>query len=272
MSKDMKNLVELARSARINALKCVYCKTASHIGSGFSCADLLVYLYAKHLNISPVSSDSADRDRFILSKGHAAAIYYAVLAKFGFFPEEWLEKYCDNGSPLGGHIHYHVPGVELSTGSLGHGLPVAVGMAMAAKRFNKNYKVVVLLSDGEMEEGSNWEALNMAAAQGLDNLTVIVDKNGLQAMGFTKDILPMENLAERVKSFGCDVQVIDGHDFKKMDKVFSSVPWKKDNPSMIIAETIKGKGVSFMENTLEWHYKSPNDEQFQQALTELETA
>lgn len=269
---EFNDLTELSKLVRINALKCVYYKAASHIGSGYSCADLLVYLYARYLNVSPETIEDGSRDRFILSKGHSAAVYYSMLAEFNFFPKEWLKKYCEFGSPLGGHVHDGVPGVEISTGSLGHGLPIAVGMALAAKRGNKKYRVVALLSDGEMESGSNWEAFNMAAAQKLDNLTVIIDKNGLQAMGFTKDILPMENLDERIRSFGCETRIINGHDFSEMDQVFQNVPFVENKPSVIIANTIKGKGVSFMENTLEWHYKSPNDAQFKQALNELETA
>jgi transketolase len=170
---------------------------------------------------------------------------------------------------LGGHVEHSVPGVEISTGSLGHGLPIAVGMALAAKRNHKKYRIVTLLSDGEMESGANWEALNMASAQKLDNLVVIIDQNGLQAMGFTEDILPMKNLDERIKSFGCACRKINGHDFSQIDSVSKKIPFARSRPSVIIARTIKGKGVSFMENKLEWHYKSPNTEQFNQALKEL---
>lgn len=270
--RDMRNLndlIEHARSVRINALKSIYRSKSSHIGSGYSCVELLVYLYASWLKVSPETKLYSKRDRFILSKGHAAAVYYAVLAEFGFFPKEWLDEYCQIESPLGGHVDHAVPGVEISTGSLGHGLPIAVGMALSAKRNNKKYRIVVLLSDGEMESGANWEAFNMAAAQKLDNLIVIIDRNGLQAMGLTENILPMNNLDERLRCFGCACFTIEGHDFNKIDLAFRKIPFADGRPSVIIAHTVKGQGVSFMENRLEWHYKSPNAEQFRKAIEEL---
>jgi len=191
------------------------------------------------------------------------------LPNLAFFPNEWLDRYCEIGSLLGGHVQHNVPGVEISTGSLGHGLPIAVGMAIAAKRAQKKYRIAVLLSDGEMECGSNWEALNMASAQKLDNLTVIVDRNGLQAMGFTEDILPMDNLEQRVAAFGCAYKLIDGHNFQDIESVFKRTPFTMGKPSVIIAKTIKGRGVSFMENKLEWHYRSPDTVQYEAAMKEL---
>lgn len=268
--KNFNGPIEYARSVRVNALNMIYRSKASHIGSSYSCVELLVYLYAGWLNISPERMLDPNRDRFILSKGHAAAAYYAVLAEFGFFPKVWLGEYCQINSLLGGHVDRNVPGVEISTGSLGHGLPIAVGMALGAKRNNKKYRVVALLSDGEMESGANWEAFNMASAKNLDNLVVIVDRNGMQAMGSTEDILPMKNLDERIRSFGCACFKIDGHDFKEIDSAFQRIPFSNGQPSVIIAKTVKGKGVSFMENKLEWHYKSPNDEQFRRAMEELD--
>lgn len=266
--KNFNELIEHARSVRVSALDMIYRSKASHIGSGYSCVELLVYLYSSWLRISPDLRLDSNRDRFILSKGHAAAVYYAVLAEFGFFPKAWLAKYCQINSPLGGHIDCNVPGVEISTGSLGHGLPIAIGMALAAKRENKKYRVVALLSDGEMESGANWEAFNMAGAKNLDNLIVIIDRNNLQAMGFTEDILPMKNLDERIRSFGCVCFDVSGHDFSAIDSVFQKIP-TGCQPIVIIAHTIKGKGVSFMENKLEWHYKSPEHEQFCEAMEEL---
>jgi len=266
---EFKDLMDYAQSIRINALSCVYKAKASHIGSGFSCVDLLVYLYAKWLNVSVKTINDSNRDRFILSKGHAAAVYYSVLAEFGLFPKEWLNRYCEFGCLLGGHVQHNVPGVEVSTGSLGHGLPIAVGMALAARRNKRKYRVVALLSDGEMESGSNWEALNMASAQKLDNLIVVIDRNGLQAMGSTEDILPMINLDQRINSFGCVCETIDGHNFKEIHDSFERIPFTAGKPSVIIAKTVKGKGVSFMENKLEWHYHSPNDKQFAAAMKEL---
>lgn len=266
---EFKDLTQRAQSIRISALISVYKSKASHIGSGFSCVELLVYLYSRWLNVSVKTIHDTDRDRFILSKGHAAAVYYSVLSEFGFLPKDWLDKYCEFGCLLGGHVQHSVPGVEISTGSLGHGLPIAVGMALAAKRNKKKYRVVALLSDGEMESGSNWEALNMASAQKLDNLIVIIDRNGIQAMGFTEDILPMNNLDERINSFGCACETINGHNFEEIDMSFKRIPFFTGKPSVIIAKTVKGKGVSFMENKLEWHYRSPNKEQFEVAMKEL---
>jgi transketolase len=265
-----KELTRNARSIRISALKAIYDSHASHIGSGYSCVELLVYLYSCWMKVSPDTLSDPGRDRFILSKGHAASVYYALLAEFGFFPKEWMLKYCQNGSLLGGHVDHRVPGVEVSTGSLGHGLPLAVGMALAAKRNHKRYRVITLLSDGEMESGANWEGLNMASAQKLDNLVVVVDRNRLQAMGPTEDILPMKNLAERIRSFGCACSEIDGHDFNQIDSAFNKIPFSEGCPSVIIAHTVKGKGVSFMENDLKWHYRSPNTEEFRQAVLELD--
>ena len=267
--KSLNSLIEHARSVRVNALNMVYRSKASHIGSGYSCVELLVYLYSSWLKISPDSRLDSNRDRFILSKGHAAAVYYAVLAEFGFIPKDWLDKYCQIDSLLGGHVDHNVPGVEISTGSLGHGLSIAVGMALAAKRNNKKYRVVALLSDGEMESGANWEAFNMAGAKNLDNLIVVIDRNNMQAMGSTEDILPMKNLDERIRSFGCACFDVNGHDFFEVDSIFQKMPLN-GQPAVIIAHTVKGKGVSFMENKLEWHYKSPDDGQFREAMKELE--
>ena len=267
--KNFDDLIEHARSVRVNVLNMVYRGKASHIGSGYSCVELLVHLYSSWLKVSPDSMLDSSRDRFILSKGHAAAVYYAVLAEFGFIPKEWLDKYCQINSILGGHVDHHVRGVEISTGSLGHGLPIAVGMALAAKRNNKKYRVVALLSDGEMESGANWEAFNMIGAKNLDNLIVIIDRNNMQAMGSTEDILPMKNLDERIRSFGCACFDVNGHDFLAIDSIFQKMPLKCQ-PAVIIAHTVKGKGVSFMENKLEWHYKSPDEEQFCKAMKELE--
>lgn len=267
--KNFNDFIDHARSVRVNALNMIYRSKASHIGSGYSCVELLVYLYSSWLKVSPDLILDPNRDRFILSKGHAAAVYYAILAEFNFIPKEWLDKYCQINSLLGGHVDRNVPGVEISTGSLGHGLSIAVGMALAAKRNNKRYRVVALLSDGEMESGANWEAFNMAGAKNLNNLIVIIDRNSMQAMGSTEDILPMKNLDERIRSFGCVCFDVNGHDFIKIDSVFQKLPLN-GQPAVIIAHTVKGKGVSFMENKLEWHYKSPDDEQFGKAMKELE--
>lgn len=259
----------IAKSVRLSALRCHFYSKSSHIGSGFSCADILTVLYGGWLNISPYSIKDPNRDRFILSKGHAAATYYATLAEYGFIPKELLQSYCQFGSKLGGHVSHNVPGVEFSSGSLGHGLPAGVGMALGAKRTGKGYRVVVLMSDGEMDSGANWEAIMMAAGQRLDNLLAIIDKNKLQAMGFTEDIVPLGNLARKFEAFGWSAKTIDGHDFKSIGVALDMVPFSDEKPSVIIANTIKGKGVGFMENRLEWHYKSPNEDEFKKAMKEL---
>jgi transketolase len=259
----------IANKVRKNALICHFYSKSSHIGSGFSCADILTVLYGGWLNLSLANIKDPNRDRFILSKGHAAATYYATLTEYGLIPKEWLQAYCQFGSKLGGHVSHHVPGVEFSSGSLGHGLPVGVGMALGAKRAGHNYRVVVLMSDGEMDSGANWEAIMMAAGQNLKNLLAIIDRNKLQAMGFTDDIVPLGDLARKFKAFGWSTKTIDGHDYKSVKAVLDMFPFSDEKPSVIIANTIKGKGVSFMENRLEWHYKSPNEGEFKKAMKEL---
>ncbi len=260
---------KISNQIRQNALICHFYSKSSHIGSGFSCADVLTVLYGGWLNISPDSIKEPNRDRFILSKGHAAATYYATPAEYGFIPEEWLQSYCQFGSKLGGHVSHTVSGVEFSSGSPGHSLPVGVGMALGAKRADKDYRVVVLMSYGEMDSGANWEAIMMAAGQRLDNLLVIVDRNGLQAMGFTEDIVPLGDLARKFEAFGWSSKTIDGHDYKSIKTALDIFPFSNEKPSVIIAKTIKGKGISFMENRLEWHYKSPNEDEFKKAMKEL---
>ncbi|MFC1551702.1 transketolase [Candidatus Latescibacterota bacterium] len=266
----MKDICNIAKNIRVNALNCVYKSQSSHIGSGFSCADILTVLYGRWLNVKSDNLNDPNRDRFILSKGHAAAVYYSTLAEFNFIPKEWLLSYCLFGSKLGGHASHSVPGVEFSSGSLGHGLPAGVGMALGGKRAGMDYRVVVLMSDGEMDSGSNWEAILFAAGQKLDNLLAIVDRNQLQAMGFTKDIVPLGDLANKFEAFGWSAKTIEGHDFNSITDVLDLFPFSNGKPSVIIANTIKGKGVSFMENRLEWHYKSPNEDEFKKAMKELD--
>lgn len=261
---------KIANKIRQNALRCHFRSNSSHIGSGFSCADILTVLYGSWLNILPEQPNKPDRDRFILSKGHAAAIYYATLAEYGFIPEEWLHSYCQFGSQLGGHVSYHVPGIEFSSGSLGHGLPVGVGMALGAKRAERKYRIVVLMSDGEMNSGSNWEAALLASAHKLENLLAIVDRNGFQAMGKIEDIVPLGSLVSKWASFGWGVQEIDGHDHELLLNTLNRIPFINDKPNIIIANTVKGRGVSFMEDRLEWHYKSPSEEEFKKAMKELD--
>ena len=243
---------------------------ASHIGSCLSMADLLAVLYGGVLRVDPAQPSWADRDRFILSKGHGAAIVYAALAERGFFPLTWLDDFCRDGGKLAGHIiHREVPGVEVSTGSLGHGLSIGAGMALAGKRDRWPYRVFVLLGDGECDEGSIWEAALFAAHHHLDNLVVMVDYNKIQSFGTVQEVLDLEPFAHKWQAFRWSVQEIDGHDHRQIARALSSLPFASGNPSCLIAHTVKGKVVSFMENQLAWHYRSPNAEQLAQALSEL---
>ena len=262
----------LARKIRTHALLMVHTAKTSHIGTCLSMADLLAVLYGKVLRVDPSQPELPDRDRFILSKGHGAAILYAVLAEQGFFPLEWLESYCQDRSPLMGHASHHVPGVEVSTGSLGHGLSVGCGMALAARSDRRTSRVFALLSDGELDEGSNWEAILFAAHHRLDNLVAIIDYNKIQSFGSVADVLPLEPLVEKWRSFGWAVREIDGHDLDEIENTLGRVPFESGQPSVVIAHTVKGKGVSFMQNQLAWHYKSPSDAQLALALAELDGA
>jgi transketolase len=259
----------VAKEIRTHALRMVHQANASHIGSCLSMADLLSVLYCNILKINPQSPGDNDRDRFFLSKGHGAAILYALLAERGFFPIKDLDNYCKDGSMLTGHINSEVPGAEFSTGSLGHGLPVACGVALAGQAGHNPYRVFVMLSDGELDEGSNWEAILFAPHHKLDNLVAIVDYNKLQGFGATPDVLDLEPLDKKWQTFGWSVRVIDGHNHSEINAAFKAVPFEKGKPSVIIANTVKGKGVGFMENQLAWHYKSPNDAQLEQARAEL---
>jgi transketolase len=242
---------------------------ASHIGTCLSMADLLAGLYGGALRVDPARPNWPDRDRFLLSKGHGAAILYAVLAELGFFPAEQLATYCQDGSPLTGHANFKVPGVELSTGSLGHGLPVGCGLALAAKRDGRAWRTFVLLSDGELDEGSNWEAILFAAHHRLDNLIAVVDYNKIQSFGTVKEVLDLEPLADKWRAFRWAVREIDGHDRGQIAGAFDAGPTEPGRPSVVIAHTVKGKGVGYMQDKLAWHYKSPDPEQLAAALAEL---
>ena len=233
--------------------------------------ELLAVLYGKVLQVKPAEPDWSERDRFILSKGHGCASLYAVLAESGFFPLDWLETFYQNGSYLAGHItHRHVPGVEVSTGSLGHGLSIATGMALAAKRDRKTHRVFVLLSDGECDEGSTWEPILFAPHHRLDNLIAIVDYNKIQSLGTVKEVMDLEPFAEKWRAFGWATREIDGHNIGEIEEALTAIPFEEGRPSCVIAHTVKGKGVSFMENELLWHYRSPQEEEFEAALAELE--
>lgn len=232
-------------------------------------ADILAVLYTRVLRIDPANPRDLDRDRFVLSKGHSSAILYAALAERGFFPTAQLDSFCRDGSALTGHISHGVSGVEVSTGSLGHGLPIAVGMALAAKADRRPYRVFCLLSDGECDEGSNWEAILFAPHHRLDNLVAIVDYNKIQSFGSVSEVLELEPFAAKWRAFGWHTVEVDGHRADALDGAFRAVPQVPDRPTVVIAHTVKGRGVDFMENRLEWHYRSPSDNQLAEALAEL---
>ena len=267
---EIKYLQDKAREIRRLVLRMVTKAEASHIGSAFSIVDILVALYHRVLRINPDNYKDKQRDKFILSKGHACAALYAVLAQRNFFAGKLLDNYCLDGSCLPGHVTLNcVPGVEASTGSLGHGLPIAAGLALADIYDKNNFKTYVLLGDGECNEGAVWEAAMFAAKYKLDNLAVIVDFNGWQAFGRTAEVTGLLPLKEKWESFGFAVAEVNGHNFDELKNVFSKIPLEAGKPSVVIAHTIKGKGVSFMEDKLEWHYKSPNEEEYRQAMKEL---
>lgn len=243
---------------------------ASHVGTCLSIADILAVLYTGVLRIDPAHPDAPDRDRFVLSKGHGGAALYAVLAERGFFPAAWLDAYCADGGRLAGHATHHgVPGVEVSTGSLGHGLPLACGMALSARRTGRSTRVVALLSDGECDEGATWEAALFAPHHRLDNLLAIVDYNKIQSFGRVADVLDLEPLAAKWRAFRWEVREVDGHDHDALRAAFADLPAAPGRPTMVIAHTVKGKGVRFMEDDLAWHYRSPTDAELAAALAEL---
>jgi transketolase len=257
-----------ARRIRVHALEMVHAANASHIGSCFSMADILAVLYTRVLRVDPARPDDPGRDRFILSKGHAAAILYAALAERGFFDPAELAGYCRDGSRLTGHVSHAVPGVEVSTGSLGHGLPIAVGMALAARAQGRTSRVVCLLSDGECDEGSNWEAILFAPHHRLANLVAIVDYNKIQSFGRVSEVLGLEPFADKWRAFGWRTVEVDGHDTAALEEVLSAPP-EDDRPLAVIAHTVKGRGVGFMEDRLEWHYRSPGPDQLAAAIAEV---
>ena len=255
---------------RNHALDMTHFGNSSHIASILSIVDIISVLYENILNIYPKNPVDSRRDRFILSKGHAGAAVYAILAEKGFFPVSELKKHCSNGSNFSGHIsHKNIPGVEFSTGSLGHGLSVSCGIATYAKIEKKSFKVFVLMSDGECDEGSNWEAALYASHRKLNNLIAIIDYNKLQSIESTYNTLNLEPLVSKWESFGWEVHEVDGHNHLKLEKLFKKIK-KSSKPVCIIAHTIKGKGISFMENNNLWHYRSPQGQEYINAKKELE--
>ncbi len=260
-----------AKSTRMRReiLAMAYRAKAGHLGSAFSMTDLLTCLYFHFLRYDPANPQWDGRDRFILSKGHACCGLYTVLAEAGFFPTEDLQTYLRDGSRLSGHASSMVPGIEFSTGSLGHGLSFGVGTALAGKLDNKDYRTIVLMSDGECNEGAVWEAALSAAQWELGNLLCIVDYNKIQSFGRTAEVMGLEPFADKWRAFRWHVQEVDGHDHAAILRGLNAAKPLADQPRIIIAHTVKGKGISFMENTVEWHYHSLNKDQFQKALAEL---
>lgn len=268
MNEDLDIMQQLAKKVRTHVLNMVMYAQSSHIGAAYSIVEILVTLYLKILNIDPKNPDKKERDKFILSKAHGSTALYAVLGEIGFFPLSYLEKYYIDDGILPGHLDKEsAPGIEYSLGSLGHGLSVGVGMAIANKQSKNPGRIFVVLSDGECDEGSTWEAIMLAAHLKLTNLTAIVDYNKIQSFGRTNEVINQEPVTDKWRAFGWDVFEVNGHNFQELIKAISS---PHDKPKVVIANTIKGKGVSFMENSLDWHYKSPNKEQYEQALKELE--
>ena len=263
----------LAWLIRRHGLEMTHLSRGSHIGAIFSLAEIMAVLYTGVMNVNPAEPAMPDRDRLILSKGHAGAAVYAALAERGFFPVEELKTHYANGSRLSGHVsHKGVPGVEFSTGSLGHGLAVGAGMALGAKMDKAPWRTYVILGDGECDEGSVWEAALQAHQYQLDNLIAVVDHNRMQSLDFCEKTIALEPFADKWRDFGWQVQVADGHDVDALQAAFTRA---KNNlgggkPSVIIAETTKGKGVSFMENDILWHYRTPQGEEYDAALKELE--
>ena len=267
-----KMLAEIARTIRIRTVQTSAEARIPHLGSCLSCVELLTVLYWKELKINTKIPDFEDRDRFILSKGHGAPVLFQVLAERGFFPVERLDEFGQPGSVFHEHPPKpgYIPGVEAATGSLGHGLPMALGMAIAQRIKGSKGRSYALLSDGECNEGSIWEAAMMAAGQSVDHLTAIIDYNKWQATGRSKEVLALEPLAAKWESFGWHTQEINGHNIDEICSALNHARTEKDKPSMIIAHTVKGKGISFMEDDNNWHYRTPNAEELAAALEQLQ--
>lgn len=263
--------LQLAGSVRKKIVTLAHKNKASHIGGALSITDVLAVLYSRVLNFEVNDPANANRDRLFYSKGHACLGLYSVLQEIGFYSAEALDTFTANGSYFTSHVNHKVPGIELSTGSLGHALSVACGVALAGKRKNAGWKVYTIVSDGELDEGSNWEALLFAPHHQLSNLTVIVDYNKIQSFGNVEKVLNLEPLKDKFIAFGWNTIEVDGHNHAAISEVLSANRQSANKPTIVIAHTIKGKGVPFMENELAWHYKSPNDEQLKAALEYLET-
>ncbi|MGC8700732.1 MAG: transketolase [Thermoplasmata archaeon] len=269
--EEQKEIKLKANEIRTLAIKMIYNAQSGHPGGSLSASDILSVLYFKVLNVDPKNPEWSKRDRFVMSKGHASAAYYASLALKGYFPIDDIFTFRKLGSILQGHPTIHVPGVDMTTGSLGQGFSTAIGMAIAGKLDKADYNVYVLIGDGEMDEGIVWEAMINAPHNNLDNLIAILDRNKYQLDGSTENILPLGDIESKIKAFGWEVQSINGHDIEEIYNAIKISQNKNGKPKMIVANTVKGKGVSFMENTHEFHGKAPNKEQYEKAIKELET-
>ena len=267
--QNIKFLKQKSAEIRIDLLKMIFNSGMGHTGASLSNTDILTTLYYSILNIKPDNPQWPDRDRFVLSKGHGVESYYCILADLGFFSKQELDSFCQYKTRLIGHPSNKVPGVEINTGALGHGLSISVGMAKGLKMSNKESRVFTLMGDGEQAEGSIWEAAMAGSNFNLDNLIGIIDRNKLQITGNTENVMKLEPLKDKWESFGWKVCEVDGHDYGELQSVFNSLPFKKGKPSLIIANTVKGKGVSFIENQAKWHHKVPSAEEMESALEEL---
>ena len=263
------NLQNKANEIRYILLRMITCAQGGHIGASLSETDILTALFFHTLRFSPENIDDPDRDRFVLSKGHASEGLYAVLAKRGFFPESWLNDYLKADCPLTVHPTNKVPGIEMCTGALGHGFSIAVGMALGAKKEGRPCRVFVLTGDGELQEGSIWEAAMAGAHFKLGNLTWIIDNNGLQLVSTIKDTIGIEPLEEKLRAFGFDTHHVDGNNAGEVAALLDTLDYEGGVPHAVIAKTVKGKGVSFMENVPEWHHRIPTEEECKKALQEL---
>lgn len=268
---DVLDLKIKATQIRLDLINMIYESKSGHIGGSLSSADILTVLYYNVMNVDPNNPNWEERDRFILSKGHSVEAYYSVLADKGYFPKEELKTYCKFGTRLIGHPNNKIPGVEMNTGALGHGLSIAVGMALGAKMDNKSFRVFTLMGDGELAEGSNWEAAMAASHYKLNNLIGIVDRNRLQISGSTEEVMSLEPLEDKWKSFGWDVLTTDGNDIERLIDTFNAaIASTNDKPKLILAYTTKGKGISFIENKANWHHRVPNSDEYKAAISELQ--
>lgn len=271
MTKEIKELTALSFELRKNVIDMIRSGKGGHIGGDMSVMDILVTLYFDQMNVSPEKQDDADRDRFVLSKGHSVESYYAVLARKGFFPtEEVIRDFSKFGSPYIGHPNNKLPGIEMNSGSLGHGLSVCVGIALAGKMDQKSYRVYTVMGDGELAEGSVWEGAMAAGHYQLDNLCAVVDRNRLQISGSTEEVMKQEVQQERWASFGWNVYSVNGNQIGELKEAFEKAKEVKGKPTVIIANTVKGYGSAVMENKANWHHKVPSEEEYQQIMQDLE--